>query len=384
MRTNIFNIKISNVLLSGIALTGLFSLVSTFFFGKNFLDYKMIFVLLTVMSFFIVFFSINRRVLSFVFFIFLYVTVFFIWSVVINRDNILDFFLAYSPFVYLFILGFFVKKKIFANEKVTRFIKFLIMLATVSYIIQALAVALGFVSVTRGLRPYLFTENNFEIPLFILSHYYLIKSRDPSVFKYYVLLSIVVFLSFSRSGLLIWFFYTVFAMGKKGLYLLMVGAVFLGLVWKTGHLSSYTRSSDIKQIDRVVFISLFLKELSRFNPYELLVGKKPLVPLSAELTNSLSSYKSLFSYKSDSIAYSVILHIYFLRIIYDHGIFGLLFIIQAISFYLLKYGYNYMDCLVINGVIILSGFSISGYANALVCFLLIMFLSSKGWELECR
>ncbi len=66
----------------------------------------------------------------------------------------------------------------------------------------------------------------------------------------------------------------------------------------------------------------------------LVQSTTPLLPASCA---DLSYYQTLFSYAGDGRCYSVILHSFIMRVIYDHGIIGFAFLIFCLFIYLDKY-----------------------------------------------
>ncbi|WP_216073902.1 hypothetical protein, partial [Acinetobacter baumannii] len=92
----------------------------------------------------------------------------------------------------------------------------------------------------------------------------------------------------------------------------------------------------------------------------------PITALSPESCRSLSFYDVLFSYSGNGSCYSVILHSYFFRVIFDHGAFGLVLLFSFLAVALRKYGYSKMDVGVVIGILSASALSVSAMNSVFV------------------
>ncbi|WP_212748120.1 hypothetical protein, partial [Pseudoalteromonas sp. S3178] len=75
----------------------------------------------------------------------------------------------------------------------------------------------------------------------------------------------------------------------------------------------------------------FLKAISGWGWQEYLIGSQTLTAMPESVCTRLQYYQSLFSAGKPGVCYSVILHTYLTRAIFDHGFLGLLFIFLAVN-----------------------------------------------------
>jgi uncharacterized membrane protein YfcA len=140
---------------------------------------------------------------------------------------------------------------------------------------------------------------------------------------------------------------------KTVVQLCLVGVAGIGVV---AIFVSRLSGESAEEIDRVVFFQIFLNASSNWHWSEFLFGNPAITALPQEACERLAFYESLFSAKDPSICYSVILHSYITRAIYDHGFVGLIFVFWAIN-YLLKLSdverrarWAALSILILNGV----------------------------------
>ncbi|MGJ8521504.1 hypothetical protein R84981_000165 [Carnimonas sp. R-84981] len=134
----------------------------------------------------------------------------------------------------------------------------------------------------------------------------------------------------------------------------------------------------IGSVDRVKFLHMFLESTQNWHWWNYLVGTKPLTPLSAESCQALSYWSTLFSYENDGHCYSVILHSYLLRGIYDHGLIGLLFLNLFLAYGLWKSGYRKIDIVCVTGVLMLSSLSVSAYNSVFYALTMALYFMTPG------
>jgi hypothetical protein len=90
-------------------------------------------------------------------------------------------------------------------------------------------------------------------------------------------------------------------------------------------------------------------------------GSKFITPLPSSACQALSFYEQLFSRSGSGQCYSVILHSFWLRIIYDFGLTGVLFVF-FVFFSILKtnsYGHIERNSLLVT--MVLNGLSVSSF-----------------------
>lgn len=133
---------------------------------------------------------------------------------------------------------------------------------------------------------------------------------------------------------------------------------------------------DYSSIDRVMFFNIFLDELNNDLLGNLLIGKDFMTPLSYQNAVHLEFYSRLFSNIDTHLVYSVIFHALNLRIIYDFGLSGILFV------YLTIYNIQNLagaDCklsTLICFVLFLSGLSVSSLNSSIIMLSYIILLIS--------
>ncbi|WP_462155386.1 hypothetical protein [Pseudoalteromonas piscicida] len=236
-----------------------------------------------------------------------------------------DYFIAYKTFFYLALLSFFSSKVLFEEKLLRRFWHILLLLFFVKYVIW---IGLG----QEG-RPGIFTENNYEIMFVLLLGCAIWGfNRSLSLFDW-MALGVVTFLSGSRSGVICFLaMFTIFYIkdfGWKTIIKLLVVAIIAAGVAAT--FISRLSGGDIEAIDRVVFFQGFLKAISGWGWQEFLIGSQTLTAMPESVCTRLQYYQSLFSAGKPGVCYSVILHTYLTRAIFDHGFLGLLFIFLAVN-----------------------------------------------------
>lgn len=205
-----------------------------------------------------------------------------------------------------------------------RIYKIMISSALVSYLVQIIRD--GFM-----VRPILFTENNYEISffsgIFILLFFYHRKSSEPLEYRWYFVLLLVIALSGSRSGaiagLLITFYVFKDPTKKNSGKLLKIGM--LGIAATATFLIFIRRGSSFTETDRFSFFQVFISETQSQNLLKWIFGNFIITPLSDTGCTTLNYYQILVSDRVYGTCYSVILHSFILRIIWDFGILGLLF-----------------------------------------------------------
>ena len=288
----------------------------------------------------------------------LYVSASFSYACIVNGDHPLDFLTAYKAFFYLIFLSFCLGKPFVSDNKVLWLYNILLGSFLISYLVTVLFF--------KDSRPKLLGENNYEMMFFAIIIY--LKHLKFNRFSWIEtsLCFVVFILSGSRSGLVI-FVFVLFAIYIKKInfktvivsIVLAIPALFaLYFVFMTR-----LKGGDVESIDRYRMLILFVKEISGWNWSNYLFGTPPLTNMSnlictaGEFAYSLKNH----SYKGDGSCYSVVLHSYLLRSLFDHGLVGLAFISASVYTLLRKSFYSIKESLVFSGIILLNSLSVSGY-----------------------
>ena len=296
-------------------------------------------------------------------------------AIIFKGTHPIDYFIAYKFFIYLILLGFSVGKNFFEYEFTKKLFQFLLFFFFLKY----------FISIVAGLnfRPILFAENNFELFLLLLMYVSLYRYNTTYLNKLYgLILFLIVAMSGSRSallGLILLIVVLNFSkIDKRFFFKMLVVVVAVGAV---GLLLS--SRLDEKGVDRFHFLLVFLNDTSQWDLLTWCSGSSPLTPLSPESCKSLSHWQGLFSRSGDGSCYSVILHSFLMRLIYDHGIFGLMFLLLFLYIALKKSNYEFNFILIVIGLIMVQSLSVSGMNNPYITLGLLFVLTTyKKNELE--
>ncbi|WP_295520340.1 hypothetical protein [uncultured Stenotrophomonas sp.] len=287
-----------------------------------------------------------------------YVTISLSLMVFYKPSNYLDFAQAYKAFIYIIPLCFFYRRDLFDRRQALFVLKLLMVAFLLKY---SYSIALN-VTPRMGTRPGLFVENNFELIFLLLYFFILREDFGKRLTAWFAVLSVIVLISGSRSSALalIVVFCGIYLRNlslKTVFYLL--GLAILGASAAALFLSRGYAAGGIESIDRFRFMMIFLYEIRNWSVFDFLFGSFPITALSNESCKALSFYEGLFSYSEDGSCYSVVLHSYFFRVIFDHGVFGLALLFYFLAFTLKRSGYARIDVAVIIGVLAASALSVS-------------------------
>ena len=344
----------------------------------------------------------------------------FIIAVIINDAHILDYVQAYKAFFYVALLCSFIDETLFKKGHVATFFYVVLLLFFLKYSYSRLLGLDSWVSQ----RPGIFTENNFELVLLILL-LYLVLPVMRWRFLAFATVMLIIFLSGSRSAFLCFavvYFFSVFRLGKSFIkqWLLLFPLLVLlayGIVSDRmdislggggsgttvqapsmpapeapqGSVTSPESGEAVEQepltfrsflergasIDRVRFLLYFLDETEDWHWGNVLLGTQPLTPLSAQTCEDLSYWSDLHSFSGDGSCYSVILHSYIIRVLFDHGVAGLLFLIVFTVYALRKSGYSWADTLCVLGVLLASSLSVSAFNSVFAVLSMIFYLAHE-------
>ena len=281
---------------------------------------------------------------------------------------------AHKWLLYLIEAFVFLDLKINHPKRIVLATEILLAMALVKY-------SLVFLTHSAG-RTGILDENNFELALFcglVAVSYRHMGPRRPILVA---LTGVVVVLSQSRSGSIEFFILLAYVVSvstwrsplARYLSALFVGASVIIPVVIFGDRNSGT------VIDRVSFLNVFLSDTSRWSIFNWLFGMPPITPLSADACYTLSYYQTLFSTAGDGTCYSVVLHAYLLRIVFDAGLLGLLGSF-GIMWYLMsrsKVRLGLRLCLI--AIAIANSASVSGLNNLFVVLPMVLAMLSAQWQ----
>lgn len=289
----------------------------------------------------------------------------------ITNANLLDFFQSYKSYYYLILLGCFYKKKIFSERIIVMLFNYILVIYLLKYSIDKYVLGIE--------RPTVLIENNFELILVILLYYLnnIIK-KSPYLLQTFLMI-ILCFISGSRSSFVALIIAIFFSLDKKinfrkAIILMLVplaGMIMLIVFQQRLELSG---GSSYEGIDRYRFFLEFLSSTSQWPWWQFFTGSTALTPLSPMTCSNLGYYATLFSYAGDGTCYSVILHSFILRVIYDHGVIGFIFLLFGIILYLNKFNFKHKLCVIL--ILLATALSVSSLNNVYVAFSLIFFIGS--------
>jgi hypothetical protein len=286
-----------------------------------------------------------------------------------NPVHLLDFVQAYKAYFYLLGLAFFVRRRSVSGRTLARVVTGLVFLFLIKYGYSVALLITG--------RPGVFMENNFElvmlVGLFYLAYPYMRWWRDPL----FGVVGGVVLLSGSRSAAvcLLCAYGFLYLRASRGTWVIHVaGLTAVGAVVGSVFLDRLGANS-YQSIDRYRFLEVFLSELRLWPAWEVITGSFPLTPLSARSCEALSYYSPLFSVGDPGTCYSVVLHSYILRAVFDQGIFGLALLYGLVWWGLAHSGASVRDRLALLSMISASAFSISAFNNVFVVIVLAVAFS---------
>lgn len=302
--------------------------------------------------------------------VFLYVTISYVYAVVCSKGHILDYLLIYKSFIYLLFLVLILNRKVFDKEFMIKFINIIFWIFFLKYLASHVF--------SINPRPIVYVENNFE--LMFLCVLYLIRYNltTNKQITYFAFLGCIIFLSFSRSALLMYSLVGLYFIYKTDIkYKVLIFILGGSLLLVLGAYVFLSRSDSIEDIDRVKFALVFLNETEGWSVVDYLVGSPRITPLSQTGCNFFRSWEQLFSHSGDGSCYSVVFHSYILRVIFDHGVLGLISIVYIV-YQILKIS-NIEKKLIwtVIGIFMINGLSVSSFNSVFFPISMIFILGTE-------
>jgi hypothetical protein len=231
--------------------------------------------------------------------------------------------------------------------------------------------ALGYLIVGPSARTGLLLENNFELAMYAGLVVIVYRHVRPAWRIWLLaLFGATTLLSESRSGIIAFAIVAVYAFTQvpsKRLVLqyvfacalFAVGAVVLSVFNERANASSYA-------VDRLNFFEKFQNETSSWNVLDWAIGSTPITPLSPATCAELNAYDRLYSSTGDGSCYSVILHAFLMRVVFDAGIIGLLLAFGVIIYLMYRAGVEWRIAAALLLIAVSNSFSVSGPNNPYV------------------
>jgi hypothetical protein len=294
-------------------------------------------------------------------------------SLIFGGDNILDFLREYKVFIYILFLSMFVNYPMFSFKMTKSIFQFLIFAFIVKYSISVFLLEVH--------RPGIFTENNFELCLLLLLFLALSDKFGTNKNIYFVLLSFIVIISGSRSGMasLLCIYFASYN-HKFDIYLLLKVLVGLALIIYSLNLVMSRISDDVISTDRIRFLMVFFNEIREWGVLNYLFGTMPITPLQPVNCDQLSYYNSLNSFSGDGSCYSVILHSFILRVVFVHGGVGLVALIWFYWSIFRHLKVSRRKIIGFFGVVFCSSLSISSINSVYFIIGTLFLMSSQKWR----
>ena len=224
-------------------------------------------------------------------------------------------------------------------------------------------------------RPGLFLENNFELALFSGLTAVVYEKAGRRRFLLVLLLGALTVLSGSRSGAIVYLLLVVYVISRADLrdaFLRFISAAGPVVAVLLSLAVFRERAAESEVIDRVRFLDLFHYETQGWGIDAWFFGTAPMTPLSAQTCAELDFYSELFSAAQDGTCYSVILHSFALRVLYDAGIIGALLVLLVPIAVMLRAGTPMILTLTLASIAVANSLSVSGLNNPYVALPILL------------
>ncbi|WP_261817991.1 hypothetical protein [Vibrio gallicus] len=278
----------------------------------------------------------------------------------VNNYKTLDFVLIYKSVFYLFLFTLPTRASI--TKQQYKYIYYILLIMFLSKYMLSL-----FVFDVK--RPWVYTENNFELMILLFSFAYM-KSQNVNIkpIATIALFSIII-LSGSRSaqGCLLFIIFMTFSSKSLSQTIFKYAVLLISIILVTFAFFDRLNGADLSTIDRVLFLNVFLTEMQTASLLEVFVGKPIITPLSIYSCDVLSYYAG-----HNTLCFSMVLHSYVLRTIYDHGILGLALILYLYFKHFKYLNYDTNFALTVLGIGILNGLSVSSFNSVYFALSIIL------------
>jgi len=307
---------------------------------------------------------------------FLYVVGSYIYAIHYNNANVFDFLKIYKCYIYLFFLTFLTDKRLMTFAGANRLITILFSLFFLKYILM---IATG-----RSFRPIVYMENNFEL-MFLYALYLIRYTVTKKNYLFLLgLVGLITVLSLSRSSLLMYsvlvFFVIYDSFKKTRVFIIPGAAIVLGVVV---YYIFTQRSSSLEQVDRYRFMLVWWSNVNNWNFWQWMVGADRITPLSPQSCSYMNYFKMMFSYKEDGTCYSVVLHSFIFRVLFDHGILGFASLMYSVYLLLVRSKVRKDVTLVFLTIVLLNGLSVSSFNNLFFAISMVFLMTTNTeYQLE--
>lgn len=320
--------------------------------------------------------TLSRKLAILTFSIVLYLGYCLVVSVLINETNTLDALLALKFLGYLAMLSVYRRSALFKLRDISVFTDVLLILFFLKYAIAQLG---GF-----NPRPGVFYENNFELLFLLLLVGFLAGTTERGNWFRYCGMAAIVVLSGSRFGFFALAVMLMFAahhrwpsIGYTKRLLLFALILFGSVAILFGLLKLRPDVANLDNLDRLRFLEVFIGDIQEWGAIEWLTGSPPLTPLSSYACSALSFYESLFSMSGDGSCYAVILHSMIIRVVFDHGLLGLLLLGLSLYWIINSKGIDRTTTLMIVALLAANSLSVSSVNSPFSILAICIIISCK-------
>lgn len=232
-------------------------------------------------------------------------------------------------------------------------------------------------------RPGFFTENNFEIMLLLFVFLTVVKIKNNFTLKDILLILLIILLSGSRSGILAFASLFIFMdLTKYGITRFMKFMGGVGVITISIGLFIFRLDSmSVEDIDRFKFFLVFLNETSAWATWQWLFGTSAITPLSPDSAHFFNYYYLLFSDHEKGIAFSLLFHSFILRMIFDHGFLGLVFVVMSTWIIMKRAGLEKSELSAVISVLAVNSLSVSSL-NSIYAILGVLILINASMNIQ--
>lgn len=291
-------------------------------------------------------------------------------AVVIRHVNVYDFLLAYKFCWYFALLFLAAGRPLLDARSLQRLLSFGLVMFSLVY---------GGKLVTGDLRPTFFTENNFELLLLCLLYFATHVACGRSRAWHTAALLVIAVISGSRSGAVLAAVVVLFTFDisriKRASTWLLLGLGAAGAAGAYYVFSMRSGAGGLEDTDRYRFFLSFLRATEGWGVADYLMGAPRVSALPDYICTNLAFYKNLFSYSGDGSCYSVILHSFNMRVLYDHGI--MLTVALGFGLWRILGGCSSKEKSCVLALLLLNGMSVSSL-NSVYAALGLLLVSSAG------
>jgi hypothetical protein len=227
-------------------------------------------------------------------------------------------------------------------------------------------------------RPEFISESNFELSMILIVSFFIFYFSKKISYVNLSLVFLIVLLSGSRSAFLglIPFVFLCFSRAElgKSLRYIVISFIVFAVLLLTAILAPRILSFD--SIDRLTFLFILFDEVQSWTFFEFLFGTDPITPLKDASCHRLRHFEGKFASDGSGKCYAVILHSFFMRLFFNHGVIGL-FVTMASLYSIIRSRFDTHFTLGIMFFVCTSSLSVSGMSNVFIVFSLCLLFISK-------